>query len=260
MSEETNTNEPELNVPNPENASGEGEQNNEGSDDRTAAPWVKDLRKRQAQLAKENRQLKEELYNLKKPQQSNELGPKPTLESCQFDSDVLADELEKWVSKKVELDAQAARQQAQQNAAVEAWNKKQNDYFAIKKEFVKEASDFENAEQNVIDILPEALRSDLIDLADNAVEVVYQIGNDIDLLEKLAGMNRTQFAHALGKLGGGKRTASRAQGPAPRPEQMAAKGGTPKTVNATLAQLRAEAERTGNYSKVIEYKRLNKTK
>ena len=91
--------------------------------------------------------------------------------------------------------------------------------------------------------------------ADNPALVVYALGKNPKKAKELASItDPVKFAIAVGKLETQLKVTNRK---APPPPEKTLQGTGPKSgaVDSTLERLRADAEKTGDYTKVLQYKR-----
>jgi hypothetical protein len=239
-----------------------GEEEPPASEEAKAAPeWVKELRRRQRELARENAELKAKLGtgqpgNTQKPT----LPPKPKMSDSDIDYDEEKFEAARdaWDAKKREIDSWEADQQAAQEARQKAVQAVQENY-AKSKQALK-VKDFQDAEDEVVGVLDQVQQSILMAGAQNPGAMVYALGKTPKKLQELASIkDPVKFAVAVGKLETEvkvtKRTSTK-----PAPETTVKGGGNTSsaTSKATLERLEAEAARTGDRSKVIAYKRQMK--
>lgn len=233
----------------------------EESDEVARAPeWVRDLRKANREKERELRQMREELAKLKAPTQQP-LGAEPSLEQCEYDTERYARELKAWLARKSEADAHAREQAAEQQRQQEAWQAKQEAYKAAKSKL--KVADFDAAEDTVCSTLSEVQQSIILAGADNAAMVVAALGNAPTRLKTLADIkDPVRFAVEIGKLETKLETQLKtvARKSAPPPERAVRSTVTgAAAVDNQLEKLRAEAAKTGDMSKLMEYKR-NKRK
>ncbi len=229
----------------------------DGEDDNPepAPAWVKELRKKQRETAKENRRLKQELESKTKPA-TVQVGPKPTLESCDYDGEVFEQKLTAWYDTKRKADAQADRQKAEQQSAQEAWQSRLNQYEQDKVKLKAKVKGFDEAEEVVRDYLSEAQQGIIVQGAKDAALVVAAIGSNPDRVEELAAIkDPVKFAFAIAKLETSMTVKNRRQPPPPPEKRPTGSGSTSGAVDSTLDRLRKEAERTGDMTQVVAYKR-----
>ncbi len=214
-----------------------------------APQWVKDLRK-------ENRELKKQLKagGVTAPQQRKQLGPKPKLADSDYDEAKHEAALDAWYEAKREADkaerdaadAQTA-QQREWDARLEAHTKAKG---ALK------VKDYDAAEETVFESLGQTQQGILVGGADHSALVVYALAKNPKQLAALAAIkDPVKYAFAIAKLETKLKTTKRR--PATAPESTVTRGntGAARASDATLAKLRAQAEKTGDYTKVNEYRR-----
>lgn len=229
-------------------------------DDEKAPNWVRELRKSHRETARENRELKERLKALETSNepQAVQLGKKPALEDFDYDTDKYEQELAAWYDRKRQVDEQAAQTKANEKAAAEAWQQKLNSYGEAKSKL--KVKDFDDAEEVVLSSMNQTQQGIIIQGADNPALVVYALGKNGSRAKELASINDpVKFAFAVAKLEKDLKVRNRK---APPPPEKKVSGTAPKSgsVDSTLERLRAEAEKTGNYSKVHQYKQQLRAK
>lgn len=220
-----------------------------------APDWVREVRKRNRELEKENK----ELRRAQSGQQTIVVGKKPTMADPEIDYD--ADKFEKalseWTERKNKADAEAEKVEQQQKTEQAAWQAKL-DAFGESKKALK-VPDMDAAEALVQETLSERQLAIIIKGAKNAPLLVYALGRNPAKLQELAKVTdlvefaATVFRDVEGQL---KVTTKKPTPPAPEKKVMGAapSGG----MDSTLDKLRAEAERTGDYSKVHQHKQQKK--
>lgn len=220
-----------------------------------APEWVKDLRKQQKELVKKTRELEAENAQLKQATQPAkvELGVKPTLEACDYDAEKFETELTNWHERKRQADAEVAKREKKVNEDKQAWSQTLQGYETAKVNL--KVKDFDDAEDNVKNTLSVVQQGIILQGSSDSATVVYALGKHEEELQRLAKIkDPIKFAFAVAKLEGQLKVSTRK---APPPEEKVKSGSAPLSggnTNATLERLRAEADKTGNYSKVIAYK------
>jgi len=92
--------------------------------------------------------------------------------------------------------------------------------------------------------------------SDNPALIIYALGKNTKRAKELASItDPVKFAFAVAKLETQLKVSNRKA--AASPERTIASGGTRLSgaVDSTLERLRAEAEKSGDYTKVLQYKR-----
>lgn len=223
---------------------------NEGHDTGLVRKLRAEIRERDARLAA-----------IAKPPEAQviEVGEKPTLESCDYDESAFETALDAWKDRTRQADE--ARTQAQKDAQANqaAWAEEMAD-FGRKKAALK-ARDFEAAEEDVVAGLSLSQQAIVIKASDDAAKVIYALGKHPAKLATLAAIqDPIKFAVAVSKLEGTLKV-SISNRSAPPPEGTV-RGSAPisRQADKHLERLEAEAERTGDRTKVVQYKRQVRAK
>lgn len=223
-----------------------------------APEWVRELRKSSRQLAKENRELKAriEASTAEKPE---DLGAKPTLENPgtgndadAYDPVVYERELLKWLAKKAAHDAREASKKTEAEKAQAEWVATQESYNQAKA--AMKAEDFDDAEAVLMSIFSPTQQGIALMASANPAQMVLGLGLNPDKAKELAAIkDPVKFTAALVRLEAQMKVTTRK---APAPERTVS-GTAPKSgaVDSKLKQLEEEADRTGDRSKVIAYRR-----
>lgn len=222
-----------------------------------APEWVRELRKTQRELVAENKKLKAENEAIKAPPKPVEtLGKKPTLQDpdIDYDTEKFETALTSWYDKKREVDRRAKEAQDEEKAQKEAWQKKLDGYAKGKTELkVKDYDEAEAAVQEVLDVTQQGV---LLDGSDNPALLVYALGKNDKRLKELSTIkNPVKFAFAVAKLEAQLKVSGRKTPPPPEKVVTSTGTKTSGTSDSTLERLRTQAEKSGDYTKVNEYKR-----
>lgn len=219
-----------------------------------AAPWIKNLRKIQRETAKENRELKKKLADVSNADETAELGTKPTLENSDFDADKYEVKLLAWQDAKSKIAAKVAKEEEAKKKQSTDWQQHLNAY--DEKKAVLKVADFEEAEAIVHSEFSTTQQGLIIQGAENPALVVYALGKSPKHTEELSKINDpVKFAFAVAKLES-QLVVSKKTATVPLPEGSVKDSGNASTAaGVTLDKLREEAEKTGDYTKVAQYKR-----
>jgi len=232
----------------------------EDEEEKTAPKWVKDLRKTTKEQAKRIRELEQEAAAKAAPVvKAPELGPKPTLEDCDWDAETFEQKLDEWKERKLKIDKAVEDEQKQKEIQQQEWQGRLTTY-AKAKEGLK-VRDFDDAESTVLSTLSVTQQGIIVQGADNSALVVYALGKNPEKAKELAGItDAVKFAFAIAKLETQLKVQAKSKS-APAPEGKV-RGSAPVSgsVDSNLERLRAEAEKTGDYSKVTQYRRQQKEK
>jgi hypothetical protein len=222
--------------------------------DETESGLITDLRQRHRKLKQKYRKTQYELDQLKTPQTEivDEPGPKPTLEACDYDSDEYDKKISAWFDKKHRAEA------AQKEAAARAEKEKvesQRVYrnYEERKNSLK-VKDFSESEDAVTDALSITQQNIILCAAKKPELIVYALGKSPAKMEELSKLNDIQFAMELARLEDNLKVGKRK--PKTKPEKTVNGTGTLSgTTDRTLERLREEAAKTGDMSKVMQYRR-----
>jgi len=222
-------------------------------EEHTPAPeWVKELRKTNRELQRQNRELQGRLQTAPPEIKPVVIGNKPKLEDHDYDAEAYEEALANWFERKRQADDVNAKQEAEVMNQQKAWQAKLDGYGKAKAELrVKDFEDAEEVAQQVFSITQQGV---LLQGADNPALVVYALGKNPAKAKELAEIkDPVKFAFAVAKLEKDLKVTNRRQAPAPE-RIISGTGRSSGAVDSTLERLRADAERTGNMTKVIAYK------
>lgn len=234
----------------------EGESPPPEEDESQAPEWVRGLRKKQKELVRENQELKHKLQG--SAPASPELGTKPTLESCDYDEDRFESALDAWKERKRSAEAKEADKRKADEAAQAGWQSRLSAYGESKKAL--KVADFDDAEAAVTDSLSQIQQAILVKGAENSALLIYALGKNPKMAQELASINDpVQFAFAAARLETKLKVTPRKVAPLP---ETTVRGSAPVSgaVDSTLARLEAEADKSGDRTKVIAYKRQQRLK
>lgn len=237
-----------------------GEESPPTEDDHTQAPeWVRELRKANREDKKRIRELEEQLRATKgeSGHKPVTLGPKPTLEAHDYDADKYEEALANWYEQKRIVDEQNAKAKAQQEAEEKAWQAKLESYGKSRSEL--KVKDFEDAEIVAQELLSATQQGIILQGAENPALVIYALGKNPARAKELAAItDPVKYAFAVSKLETQLKVTQRK---APPPERtVRGTGSVSGSVDSTLERLRSEAEKTGDYTKVVQYRKQLKAK
>ncbi len=232
----------------------------EDEEEKTAPKWVKDLRKQTKEQAKRIRELEQEAAVKTAPAiKTPELGPKPTLEDSDWDAEDFEVKLTEWHDRKRQVEQDKAKAVEQQEAQQKAWQGKLTRYTEAQANL--KARDFSDVEESVKGILDEIQLAIIVQAAKDPALMVYAIGKNPKKAAELAGLkNYVEFAYALGELSKDMKVTTRKAAPAPEGKVRGGSAPISGSVDSNLERLRADAEKSGDYSKVSQYRKQQKEK
>jgi desulfoferrodoxin (superoxide reductase-like protein) len=224
-------------------------------EEQTHAPeWVRELRKTNRELQRQNRELQGKLQSTAQTETKPVvLGKKPSLEEHDYDADKFEAALADWFDRKRQADEANAKQEAEVMNQQKAWQAKLDGYGKAKAELrVKDFEDAEAVAQELFNITQQGV---VLQGADNPALVIYALGKNPKKAKELSDIkDPVKFAFAVAKLEKELKVTNRKA--APPPERIVSgTGRVSGAVDSTLERLREEAARTGNMTKVIQYKR-----
>lgn len=227
----------------------------EEPEEQPAPGWVKDVRKRNRELERELKAAKQKLNESVAPKEVD-LGPKPTLEKSDYDTEKFETELSKWMEKKRVHDEKQSKVEKEAKTAEEQWKAKLEAYQNTKSEMM--LPDYEDAEAVVSEALDQIQQGIIVKGAKNSALLMYALGKNEAEVKKLAAIkDPIEFAFAVAKLE--ERMKVEGKRPATAPEgKISGTQSTSGSVDSALERLRDEARKTGDYTKVIAYKRNKK--
>jgi hypothetical protein len=218
-----------------------------------APKWVKDLRKSHRELQRENRELKAKLTTGEKVSEKAEpLAKKPTLEELVWDTEKYEEALSDWFEKKLAFDAETQKAKHAEKEQENAWNDRLEGYRKAKGAL--KVRDFEEAEALVEERLSAEQQGIILHGSEKPELLVYALGKNPKKAKELAAItDPLKFAFAVAKLEKDLKVTTRK--PSTPPEKpVSGTGKVSGSVDSALERLRAEADKTGDYSKVIAYK------
>lgn len=217
--------------------------------------WVKELRKQHRESQRKLRELEAKLQDKAEPKEVK-LSTKPKLEDFDYDADHFEQALDKWYDQKREYDQHIAAQKTADEEYKNAWQSRLNTYSKHRDEL--RVRDFDDAEDNVQQTLSQTQQAIIVQGAENSALLVYALGKNPKKAAELASItDPVKFAFAVAKIEKDLKTTQRKQIPPPE-KTVSGSARLSSTADATLERLRVEAEKTGNYTKVIAYKRQSR--
>lgn len=186
------------------------------------------------------------------------LGPKPKLEDLDYDAEKYETAIAAWFERKRAHDEHAQKQKQAEEQQRQAWQARLDGYAKAKASL--RVRDYEEAEHAVTDALDVTQQGIIVSGADNPALVTYALGKDSAKLAELKAItDPVKFAFAVSKLETQLKVTPRK--PASAPEAVVKSNTrTSGSVDSQLERLRAEADRTGDYTQVFRYKQQLKAK
>lgn len=210
-------------------------------------------------LRQQIRERDKQLHASRKAPQAEQLievGERPTLESCEYDSERFDQEFDAWEGRKEQRRQQDQRLEAAQREQAQQWEQVKTGYATAKSKLP--FADKEQAEATAFDSLSEVQQAVIAKIADNPALVIYAAGKNPTRLASLAGIeDPLKLAKEIGRLEATMKVTKRARPPQP---DRAVRGSaiSASTVDKREQQLEAEADRTGDRTQLIQYRRTKR--
>ncbi len=223
-------------------------------DEKSAPSWVKELRRKNREDQRKIRELEEKLNAVQGGAPVNEPPKKPKLEDFDYDADEFEKAMDAYYSQKADHDRKAEEQRKAQEEREKEWSERLKTYAEGKTKYPAER--MKEAEEEVTGTLNQARQAMLLDLADDPTTLVYALGTNGETLRKLAAIKSdARFIKEVAKIEMNIKVQPKAKTPPPPERTLSGSGRTPGSTAANLEALKAEAQRTGDYSKYLAEKR-----
>ena len=230
-----------------------GEEAPPAEEEQRAPEWVRELRKANREKERRIRELEAKLQTTAQTENKPvSLGPKPKLEEFDYDADRFEQALDAWHDRKRQHDLQTEMVRQAELQQHQAWQAKLDSYSKAKAELrVRDYEDAEAIAQEVFNVTQQGV---ILQGAENPALVIYALGKNPKKAAELAkNTDPVKFAFAVAKLEKELKVTNRRAAPAPE-RVIQGTGRVSGAVDSTLERLREEAARTGNMTKVIQYK------
>lgn len=183
-----------------------------------------------------------------------EVGPKPTLEGCEYDEEKYEAELDAWKDRKAKAERQQTEIGESQRKETEAWQAELSRYNEGKKSLGY--ADVDDAEETVVAALSEVQQAVLVKAADAPHKVMYALGKHPDRLAQLAKISDPlKFAAAVAKLEGQLKVVKKRKAPDPDVPESGSGSVSAGKKDKELERLEKEADKTGDRTKLQQYKK-----
>lgn len=217
---------------------------------------IPELRKAYRDLKRENRELRQKLAPVEKADQVEEVGPEPEMddEDVDYDKDAFKRKWSAWTARKQAADARRQAAQDAEKKAQEQWQATLDTH--AKHKAALKVPDYDDAEAAAAELLSVTQRGIIVTGADNSAAVLYALGKNPAKAKELAAItDPSKFAFAVGKLES-KLTITPRKAAPPAPERtVAGSASVSGAVDSKLAALEAEADKTGDRSKILAYRK-----
>ena len=221
-----------------------------------APSWVKELRKKHRESEREKKQLEKELLDIKAKLEPalKPLPERPKFEDFAYDEDKFDAALQDWHETKLKHNAKQQEEQKQAEAAQQKFLERRDAYEIRKSEIARKVPDMQEAEELVVAMFDETKQGILLTAAEDPAQLIYALGKNPKKLQDLASIDDPiRFTAEAAKLEARMKVTKRT--PKATPERKIQGSGSASSSENHLERLREEAQKTGDYSKVIAYKR-----
>jgi hypothetical protein len=229
-----------------------GEESPPQEEDRAPA-WVRELRKSNREKDRKIRELEAKVNAPVAETKPATLGKKPTLEDCEYDADEYEKKLADWFEDKRVFETEEAKQQSQRDAEAKAWQAKLDSYGAAKAAL--KVRDYDEAEAFALDTFNVTQQGIVLQGSEQPALVIYALGKNQKRAKELSSItDPVKFAFAIAKLETQLKVSNRKATTTPESTIRTGGGRISGAIDPTLERLREEAARTGNMTKVMQYK------
>ncbi len=231
-----------------------GEESPPQEEETRAPEWVRELRKQNREKERRIRELESKLQTtIQTESKPVVVGAKPKLEDHDYDTDKYEAALSDWYERKRAADQEVEKARQAEQAQRDAWQARLESYGKARAEL--KVKDFEDAESTAQELLNVTQQGIVVQGADNPALVIYALGKNPKKAKEISGIkDPVKFAFAVAKLEKELKVTNRKAAPPPE-RTVQGTGRVSGAVDSTLERLRADAEKTGNYTKVLQYKR-----
>lgn len=213
---------------------------------------IREMRSRQKELRREKRELEDKLA-VATGREEDKLGPKPTLETCEFDNAEYESQMNLWHEKKSEVSRKREVKEQERQKQKDDWENK----LVVHREKASALNipDYDDAQETVKESFSITQQGLIIDAAKNSAIVVYALGKHPEIATKLAKItDPVKFVAEMSRLETKMTVSKRKPGTKPE-EKVEGSGGSTSAGETGLEKLRAKAAISGDYSEVNAYKR-----
>lgn len=234
-----------------------GEDQQQEEEDPTRAPeWLRDLRKSNREKDRRIRELESQVAAATPAPAAVVVGEKPKLEDFDYEPEKFAAALDAWHVRKAQADEQQKKREDTQNRERAQWTSRLD---AVTKAAeglkVPDLEDATAAFESAFSMVQQGIVLGGPEDAKTSAMLKYALGKNPAKARELAAIqDPVKFAVALGKLEMQLKVTPRKVAPAPDKKVSSAVSGA-AAVDNQIERLREDARRTGDYSKVAEYRR-----
>jgi hypothetical protein len=223
-------------------------------DEGKAPEWVRELRKSNREKDRRIRELEQRVAQATPAPTAVIVGTKPTLAGVDYDEAKYEAELEAWHQRKAAADAQQREREQAERKEREAHQARIDAY--TKAKATLKVRDFDEAEDIAKSLLSVTQQGIILHGAERPEVLIYALGRNPAKAKELAALSDpVKFAFAVAKLEKDLKVTPRKLPPVPERTLRASAPGATAAVDSQLARLQAEADKTGDRTKVVKYLR-----
>jgi len=223
----------------------EGEGEDEGETDNAV---IRRMRERLKELDRENAELRKQT-----PAPEMELGPKPTLDNCDYDEAEYERRLDSWKDRARQIADAKTEKDKEAEAAQREWEGDLRNYERQREEL--KLPDFETATGVIQAALTLAQQAVIVKAASRPAAFIYALSKSDARLTELAKIqDPIKMAAAIARMEGGVKVVKKRKAPAPD-KPASGTGRMPGTTDKHLEKLEAEADHTGDRTQLIAYRK-----
>lgn len=216
-----------------------------------APEWVRELRKSNREKDRRIREL--EQAQAKPVSTAPAIGTKPTLESSGYDEEKFERDLTAYHERKRAADAAETKKAEEAKKQNDAWQESLANHEKLKAAL--KVSDYDDAETELQTIFDTTQRALVIDAAKDSALLSYALGKNPAKAKELASIkNPVKFVAAVVRLETELKVTPRKTAPLPE-KKLSGSAPVSTAMDNQLARLEAEADKTGDRTKVIAYRR-----
>ncbi len=218
-----------------------------------APEWVRELRKSNREKDRKIRELESRLNTTPTEIKPAVLSKKPSLEECEYDAEEYEKKLADWYEDKRVFDAEQAKAELERDAQAKEWQAKLDSYATAKAAL--KVPDYDDAEAFALETFNVTQQGIVLQGSDQPALIIYALGKNQKRAKELSSIkDPVKFAFAIAKLETQLKVSNRKV--TTTPERTLSGGGSRVSgvIDSTLERLREEAARTGDMTKVVQYK------
>lgn len=230
---------------------GEGSPPSEEDEIAKAPEWVRELRKSNREKDRRIREL--EQAQAKPVSTAPVIGTKPTLESSGYDEEKFERDLTAYHERKRAADAAETKKAEEAKKQNDAWQESLANHEKLKAAL--KVSDYDEAQEALEATFDVTQRALVIDAAKDSALLSYALGKNPAKAKELAAIkNPVKFVAAVVRLETELKVTPRKTAPLPE-RKLSGSAPVSTAMDNQLARLEAEADKTGDRTKVIAYRR-----